>query len=792
MTEKTPYNGTSSGTENSTAQVQPDVRQDLSCLLQILESAPDAYLILSPDLIIRMATDAYLAATFSRREEIIGKSLFDVFPENPAMPESNAVKNLKASFDRVLSSKKPDTMVVQQYDVPRPSHPEGGVEQKYWSPLNTPVLNAAGEIAYIIHKVSDVTELVKSQGKVEKLNYQHHVLQAALEQLHNTKQKLEEEQRRLEETQTLGHIGSFEAAYPYENIRWSAELYRIHGYEPQQEKITYEKYAALIHPDDREAYERAIAAFYTEQKELDHICRIIRKDGAVRVLHIRGKIEFVGMGSPQKVNGTVQDITEQVKAQQKIRESEMLLREAEQVGRVGSYYGDVATLTFRFSEGMYRLLGLEPDSFAPTLDIIDAASHPDDVPVVRQVLEQAIRNKQPYEYYRRVYLPDGEMRYMHSSGKVKCDSEGNAQAFIGIVQDITERKLIEEKIRQSELHFRTLLDNTPDIITRWDKDRRLIFNNNAFEAATGMSVSFLYLKGNSQAEQPETCSMSWKEKLSLVFETGETQDYNHSCELPNGRAYYYSRLVPESSEDGSIQSVLVIARDVSALKKLEQENLQLRLNQQKELLLAIMETQETERRRIAEALHNGIGQLLYGAKLNLDQLTREEVTQDKHALKASILYTDQMLEQAINQVRSISHELTPSVLEHFGLEVAFKEICVAFNTSDLEFQCLVFNLSSQLEKHLQVGVYRIAQELANNIVKHAGATEASLLLRQHKNSLVLLAEDNGKGFDPSHIQTKGIGLKSIQDRVKLLNGTMRIHAVPGQGTLVHISLPLGS
>lgn len=226
------------------------------------------------------------------------------------------------------------------------------------------------------------------------------------------------------------------------------------------------------------------------------------------------------------------------------------------------------------------------------------------------------------------------------------------------------------------------------------------------------------------------------------------------------------------------------------MKRLEEENLNLRLTQQKELLLAILETQETERKRIAEALHNGIGQLLYGAKLNLDQLTREDQALDAPNIKASALKTDHMLEEAINQVRSISHELTPSILEHFGLEVAFKQICTSFNSDKLAFQCVVLNLRKDLERHLQISVYRIAQELANNIVRHAQATEASLLLREKRESLVLLAEDNGRGFDPQLMETKGIGLKSIQDRVKLLNGTIRIHAAPDQGTLIQIILPL--
>ncbi|MFD3001854.1 PAS domain S-box protein [Pontibacter toksunensis] len=791
MRKKNAYVDFINAFQEPSALSQLGVQRDYSNLIQVVEAAPDAYLILTPDLRIVLATDAYLTARQCQREELVGKYISDVFPDTPESSLDYFIKSLRASFDKVLGSKKMDQMVLQHYDAHQTTYLAEGLEEKHWIPSNTPVLNEAGEIMYIIHKLTDVTDLFQSKATEKKLLLQQHALKDKLEQLRDVEQKLKDAQQRLEETQTLGHIGSFEATFPYDDIRWSDELFRIHGLEPQSEKILFETCASFVHPDDREAFDKTLAAYYTEQKELNFIYRIVRSDEAVRVLHVIGRIVYTLSGKAHKVHGTIQDITEQVKAEQKIRENEALLSQTEKIGRVGSYSCDIATMQLQFSDGMFRLLGYEPGSFVPTLDFIDSVSQPDDALVVRQILEQAAKTKQPYEYLRRIYRPNGKMFYMHSIGRVECDSEGNAKRFIGIVHDITERQQAEEKLRQSEFHYRMLVSNTPDIITRWREDLELVFSNQHFEAVTGLPVTSLYLKAAPEAEKQEGSSLSWKEKVGLVMEMGEPLDHNHSYDLPFGRAYYHSRLVPEYADDGTIKSVLVIARDISALKKLEQENLNLRLSQQKDLLLAIMETQETERRRIAEALHSGIGQLLYGAKLNLDQLTRVKVAQDASKIKATVLKTDQMLHEAIKQVRTISHELTPSVLEHFGLEVAFQQMCVPFNTEDMELQCEVFNLRQDVERHLQVCVYRIAQELVNNIIKHAEATKASLLMREQKDSLVLLAEDNGKGFAPEQIQTEGIGLKSIQDRVKLLNGTMRIHSAPNQGTLVQITLPLG-
>jgi signal transduction histidine kinase/CheY-like chemotaxis protein len=131
----------------------------------LFESAPGCYLVLDPELVIVAVSDAYLQATMTRRKDILGRGLFEVFPDNPDDPEATGVGNLRASLDRVRRGRVPDTMAVQQYDIRRPDAEGGGFEVRYWSPLNTPVLGADGELVYIIHRVEDVTEFVRLQER---------------------------------------------------------------------------------------------------------------------------------------------------------------------------------------------------------------------------------------------------------------------------------------------------------------------------------------------------------------------------------------------------------------------------------------------------------------------------------------------------------------------------------------------------------------------------------------------------------------------------------------------------
>ncbi|AVR95725.1 hybrid sensor histidine kinase/response regulator [Pseudoduganella armeniaca] len=134
----------------------------------VFEATPTPYLLLTPDFTIAAVNDAYLRATATVREHIIGRNIFDVFPDNPNDPEANGVANLRASLMRVRQTKSTDTMAVQKYDIPIAGMP-GGFEQRHWSPVNVPVLDAHGELTHIIHRVEDVTAVVQARAHTVRM-----------------------------------------------------------------------------------------------------------------------------------------------------------------------------------------------------------------------------------------------------------------------------------------------------------------------------------------------------------------------------------------------------------------------------------------------------------------------------------------------------------------------------------------------------------------------------------------------------------------------------------------------
>lgn len=138
-----------------------ELRQSRSELESLFESLPGSYLVLTPELRIVAASDAYLRATMTTRERILGRGLFEVFPDNPAEPGAKGVARLQASLERVMANGEPDTMAIQRYDVRRP---DGVFEERYWSPVNSPVYGA-GRIKYLVHRVEEVTEFVRQKSQ---------------------------------------------------------------------------------------------------------------------------------------------------------------------------------------------------------------------------------------------------------------------------------------------------------------------------------------------------------------------------------------------------------------------------------------------------------------------------------------------------------------------------------------------------------------------------------------------------------------------------------------------------
>ncbi|GHA34414.1 hypothetical protein GCM10007103_14800 [Salinimicrobium marinum] len=299
--------------------------------------------------------------------------------------------------------------------------------------------------------------------------------------------QLQEEDRRLKNAQAIGHIGSFERKLPGNNFIYSEEFYRILGLEPKQEEIGMDEFLSHVHPEDREAYKNAIDHTHATGEPLDMVTRINRADGTTRHVHRRAAIIYDEKGKPVRVYGTVQDITERLKAEEERNKFNKLLRATETIAETGSYEADLQSNNIFFSAGLFRLFGEEPDSFVPSQEWLEEHSHPEDVPIVREILEKARTSKKGYQYTRRIFHKSGEMRILEANGSVVTDAEGNVVKLIGLVQDVTARKQAEEELRRSEERSKNLLkvlQNAPDSYLVLTPDLHIEMASDAYLEAT--------------------------------------------------------------------------------------------------------------------------------------------------------------------------------------------------------------------------------------------------------------------------------------------------------------------
>ena len=201
---------------------------------------------------------------------------------------------------------------------------------------------------------------------------------------------------------------------------------------------------------------------------------------------------------------------------------------------------------------------------------------------------------------------------------------------------------------------------------------------------------------------------------------------------------------------------------------------------------SMLKGQEEERSRLAKDLHDGLGGLLSGVKFSISNMKDNLVmTPDNMTVFERSL---DMIDTSIKELRRVAHNMMPEMLTKFGLDEAVKEYCNTINTTKLltvKYHSL--GMEARLDKSIEIIIYRIIQELLNNTMKHAGATETFVQLIREENRLNVVVEDNGKGFDINLADNgKGAGLVNVRSRVDYLKGQLAIHAEPGKGTLVNI------
>lgn len=347
---------------------------------RLFEATPGPYLILAPDFTIVAVNDAYLAATLTRREDLIGRRLFDAFPDNPDDPAADGVANLRASLERVLLYRRADFMAVQKYDIHKPESEGGGFEARYWSPTNVPVFDAAGDVRWIIHHVADTTRFMKLAEADEQTRELARHQQATIAHLREANAALAAQietslRLRAEQAATADALKAEEARFQavadripgivYRGVTTPdgryAEPYVSGGLERHlgvaAEHIMSGKSVIMnyIHPDDRAD---KIAAFTRAGLNLEPVVtelRMVRPDGDLRWWRLHTKPTRVG--DAIQWDGIALDITAAKLTEQQLHQAVKMEAIGQLTGGVAHDFNNLLTVILGSTETLIEALG---------------------------------------------------------------------------------------------------------------------------------------------------------------------------------------------------------------------------------------------------------------------------------------------------------------------------------------------------------------------------------------------------------------------------------------------------
>jgi PAS domain S-box-containing protein len=371
------------------------------------------------------------------------------------------------------------------------------------------------------------------------------------------------------------------------------------------------------------------------------------------------------------------------------------------------------------------------------------------------------------------------------------DASGRTVAISGIARDITERKRAEEalaevnrtllsqaaSLQSREELLRVFVKNVPAAVAMLDRDMRYLQVSDRW--CSDNSVEPSELLGRSREVSPEMPDR-WKEVNRRALQ-GETLRVDEDRWESRGSTRWSRWEVrPWRAADGTVGGVLVLAEDITRSKEAEEIL--------SDMTRKLLEAQEQERARIGRELHDDINQRLALLNVELERLNEKpsEVAIRVQELRKQV--TD-----LSNDVQGLSHDLHSSKLEYLGVVAGIKSWCKEFSERqrmEIDFKS---DVPTAVPPEIGLSLFRVLQEALHNAIKHSGVKRVEVQLREEPGEIHLIASDSGVGFDVEAAkQSKGLGLTSMRERVRLINGTIVIDSKPMGGTTVHVCVPIGS
>ena len=541
-----------------------------------------------------------------------------------------------------------------------------------------------------------------------------------------------------------------------------------------------------IHPEDINRVLKSIEKVRksVEQDSFELEYRFLTESGAYKHICDRGYIVRSADGTPTRLIGAAQDITERKNSEAALARQQALFRVLiERSPDMKILTAPDGTILYG-TPAITSILGYKEAEYMGINEKL--LIHPDDVIALFKERSKTISDP---EYIARI-----QVRILHKNGHyLWCDKiitnllhDPYVGAIVCNFWDITKEKEAEEKIRISEEKYRLLFYDNPFPVFLFDIETLEILEcNNATLAKYGYTREEFLQLTILNIRPPEDIEKAWFviNDPELLKETGN-RTWRHSKK--NGEVMMVE-IFACTLEYGGKKVRQVQINDITEKLKLNRELEESRIQQLKAVTQATIEGQEKEREQLGIELHDNINQILATAKLYLDfGVSATPVKKDV------ILKSGEFISLATAEIRKLSHSLLPPSLDEFGLITALNELIQPVSetghiTVDKKWNSFP---EQSLNKDQKLTIYRIVQEQLNNILKHAAGKKIiiSLCLMDDGKSVELLIKDDGKGFDPAQ-KKNGVGLRNIISRAGLFDGKVSIHSEPGKGCELEVIFP---
>lgn len=590
-------------------------------------------------------------------------------------------------------------------------------------------------------------------------------------------QELAERYRKAEEIADFGH---WWRDIENDHAIFSQGYYDIIGLKPDQMDSGLESSLKLIHADDRDEYREAFKDAL-ESGTLNVRYRIIKPDtGEIGYFQELAETEYDDDGNPIAISGTIQDTTEREEFQIALEQRNNFIEATLENLPIGVAVnlidtGEVTIMNRKFSE----IYGW-PKEVLTDVDTFFKKIYPDEDHRKRMVemvtADMTSRNPERMNWeHLRITTRQGNEKLINAKNIPLYEQN----LMISTVVDVTAQVEAEERLAESEHNYRLLFQKSPLPMWIYDPESlKFIEVNDAAIKHYGYSRKDFYgmtlLDIRPKEDRKKFLNIV---KIHAERNVTDTTEWRH---ITKDKDIIDVRITGSSINYFGNDYRLILVNDITEQKKAEEM-----------VLASLVEGENKERARIAQELHDGLGQYLAAANMNLNSI-QDEADALSDRKKEQLENGLNLLQYAVTETAQISRNLLPRVVDDYGLALAVQSLVESLKkTSDIDIKYYHNIGDLDLGRELQFNLYRISQEGLSNAVKYSEADQINIQLIKDKLDLILSIDDNGIGFDVNADDFKpGLGLQTIKTRAGALGGTFEFDSKPNRGTYLSVVVPI--